>query len=223
VVLTGAGISAESGIRTFRDSGGLWESHQIEDVATPEGFDRNPNMVIEFYNQRRQQLKDAQPNEAHLALASLEERLGNRMLVVTQNVDDLHDRAGSKNLIHMHGELKKLRCLRDESHVIPFETSQDVQTRCPYCHAEMRPHIVWFGEVPFQMEEIQQALLGCTHFVYIGTSSQVYPAAGFRHVAKHVGAKVLCINLEVEHDHSTDYYLEGTATSQMPIFLEAFP
>ena len=222
VILTGAGISAESGVRTFRDSNGLWEEHRIEDVATPEGFMRDSRLVIQFYNQRRSLLAEVQPNPAHLALAKLERKLGERMLVVTQNIDDLHERAGSRNLMHMHGELLKLRCTKDESHVMPFSGAQSIAQVCPHCGTSMRPHVVWFGEVPLLMPQIQQALTACTHFVYIGTSSQVYPAAGFRSVAKACGAKVLCINLEVEEDRATDLYLQGKAGAEVPRWVESF-
>ena len=180
VVLTGAGISAESGLRTFRDSGGLWENHRVEDVATPEAFRRNPALVHTFYNQRRAQLQEALPNAAHAALARLEAEWPSEVLVVTQNVDDLHDRAGSRNLIHMHGELLKVRCAACGA-VHPWTGDTDRETRCPACGRQgaMRPHIVWFGEVPFHMPAIQDALDRCGIFVAIGTSGHVYPAAGF--------------------------------------------
>jgi len=224
VILTGAGISAESGIRTFRDSGGLWEDHRVEDVATPEGFARNPGMVIEFYNQRRLELSHVRPNPAHEAIACLGNRLAERLLLVTQNIDNLHERGGSKQVEHMHGELLKLRCLRDERHVIDFAGVQNIDFPCPQCGAKMRPHIVWFGEIPFDMDAIQDALQCCTHFVFVGTSSQVYPAAGFRKVAKAVGAKVLCINLEVEADDPyTDLIIQGKAGIEVPLWVDSMP
>lgn len=216
VVLTGAGISAESGIRTFRDSDGLWEEHRIEDVATPEGFARDPKLVIQFYNERRQQLASVEPNAAHRALARLESILGDRFLLVTQNVDDLHERAGSKRLIHMHGELLKLRCLRHPDHIIPFQEAQQASDLCPHCGAAMRPHIVWFGEIPFAMDEITEALSSCTHFAYIGTSSQVYPAAGFKRVAALAGAHVSCFNLDQAPDPWTQEFHVGKAGDTVP-------
>lgn len=222
VVLTGAGISAESGIRTFRDSGGLWEEHRIEDVATPEGFARNPELVIQFYNERRQKLSSVEPNAAHRALARLENMLGDRFLLVTQNVDDLHERAGSKRLIHMHGELLKLRCLRHPDHIIPFSGTQRANDVCPHCGAAMRPHIVWFGEIPFAMDEITEALKSSTHFAYIGTSSQVYPAAGFKRVAATAGAQVACFNLDQEADPWTQEYHTGKASETVPRWVETF-
>ncbi len=212
-VLTGAGISADSGVKTFRDAGGLWEGHHIEDVATPEGFYKDPTLVIDFYNQRRKQLVEVEPNPAHEALARLEKKLGeDKCLIVTQNVDDLHERGGSRNIIHMHGELRKLRCMDDDSHIIEFSESQNQDTHCPKCSAKMRPHIVWFGEIPFEMDKIEKSISDCTHFVFIGTSSLVYPAAGYKNMAKHCGAKVLNINLSVDRaDLDTHYYIEGRA------------
>jgi len=220
VVLTGAGISAESGVRTFRDADGLWEEHRIEDVATPEGFRRDPALVVRFYDQRRLQLREVEPNPAHRALARLEENLGGRFLLVTQNVDDLHLRAGSRRLLPMHGELRKLRCLRDRAHVRPFDGAQEFDNSCPDCGAGTRPHIVWFGEMPFFLDEIRDALESCTHFAYIGTSSRVYPAAGFRQVARDHGARVLCINLEIEPDPATDLFLQGKAGELVPRWVE---
>jgi NAD-dependent deacetylase len=221
-ILTGAGISAESGVKTFRDSGGLWEGHSIEDVATPEGFDRNPSLVIDFYNQRRAQLKEVEPNPAHTALASLEKALGARFTLITQNVDDLHEAGGSSSPIHMHGELKKLRCLGEGSHVIPFSGKQDQEaTRCPNCSSPMRPHIVWFGEIPFQMDLIESRVIACSHFVFIGTSSVVYPAAGYKRLAKTNGAKVLNINVGIDTtDSDTDFFLQGPAGKTLPPWVE---
>ena len=221
-ILTGAGISAESGVKTFRDAGGLWEGHSIEDVATPEGFARNPPLVIDFYNQRRKQLKEVDPNLAHIALAKLEEGLGaDKCFVVTQNVDDLHERAGTRNIIHMHGELQKLRCVDSMDHVIDFEESQTETQRCETCGASMRPHIVWFGEIPFEMQLIERMIYECTHFVYIGTSSQVYPAAGYKNLAKRNGSIVLNINLDVDqYDDDTDLYIEGKAGETVPDWVD---
>lgn len=199
VILTGAGISAESGIRTFRAADGLWEDHRIEDVATPEAFARNPLLVQHFYNERRRQLLNPaiQPNAAHRALAELEDNWPGNFLLVTQNVDNLHDRAGSKKLIHMHGELLKMRCVYS-GEVFPVSGDITPEHRCACCNAAgtLRPHIVWFGEEPLQMADIGHALERCTLFVSIGTSGNVYPAAGFVQAARRAGAHTLELNLE---------------------------
>lgn len=179
VILTGAGISAESGISTFRDADGLWMNHAIEEVAHPTAFRRDPALVHEFYNQRRRQLFEVSPNAAHLALARLEQAWPGDFLLVTQNVDDLHDRAGSLKLIHMHGELRRVRCLKClQSH--PWMEDCLPETPCPACgKPSLRPHIVWFDEMPMKMGEITRALSRCGLFICIGTSGNVYPAAGF--------------------------------------------
>ena len=199
VVLTGAGISAESGIRTFRAADGLWENHSIEEVASPTGFRRNPQLVQQFYNDRRAQLqsKIVKPNAAHFALAHLEERLGDHFLLVTQNVDNLHERAGSKRLIHMHGELLKVRCLTSGM-IFDWKNAVTEESLCPCCQKKgsLRPHIVWFGEMPLEMESIYQALEEADLFLSIGTSGNVYPAAGFVEIAKMVGAHSVELNLE---------------------------
>ncbi|KJT28858.1 NAD-dependent deacetylase, partial [Salmonella enterica subsp. enterica serovar Heidelberg str. 607310-1] len=187
LVLTGAGISAESGIRTFRAADGLWEEHRVEDVATPEGFARNPGLVQTFYNARRQQLQqpEIQPNAAHLALAKLEEALGDRFLLVTQNIDNLHERAGNRNIIHMHGELLKVRCSQS-GQILEWNGDVMPEDKCHCCQfpAPLRPHVVWFGEMPLGMDEIYMALSMADIFIAIGTSGHVYPAAGFVHEAK---------------------------------------
>jgi NAD-dependent deacetylase len=177
-VLTGAGISAESGIRTFRDSGGLWEQYRFEEVASPEGWAAHPEAVWRFYAQRRAQALDCEPNPAHLALARLEETLRERLYLCTQNVDDLHEKAGSVRVHHMHGELMKSRC--ESCARPPFEdrVAHEAIPECT-CGARIRPHIVWFGEVPLGMDEIATALRACDVFVTIGSSGAVYPAAGF--------------------------------------------
>lgn len=200
VVLTGAGISAESGIKTFRDTGGLWEDHKIEDVASPEGFARNPDLVHEFYNLRRAALKSVEPNAAHFALARLEtelKQIGGRVTIVTQNVDDLHERAGSTNLIHMHGELMSLLC-RSCRHRWRAGDDSHVESKCPACGVlgGPRPDIVWFGEMPYFMSEIEHAIANCDLFVSIGTSGAVYPAAGFVQMARTIGKQTLELNLE---------------------------
>lgn len=177
-VLTGAGISAESGIRTFRDAGGLWEQYRFEEVASPEGWAAHPEVVWRFYGQRRAQAATCEPNPAHRALADLERRVGDRLYLCTQNVDDLHEKAGSTRAHHMHGELFKSRC--ESCSRPPFEdrTAHATIPRCP-CGSRIRPHIVWFGEVPFGMDDIARALHACDVFVTIGSSGAVYPAAGF--------------------------------------------
>ncbi|WP_426416925.1 Sir2 family NAD+-dependent deacetylase [Aestuariirhabdus sp. LZHN29] len=199
VVLTGAGISAESGIRTFRASDGLWEDHPIEEVATPQGFAANPELVQSFYNQRRQQLLSGEvlPNPAHLALAQFEAKFDGEFLLVTQNVDDLHERAGSRALLHMHGELLKARC-QHSGRVREQTTALAVDECCDCCGEKgtLRPHIVWFNEMPFYMEEIYNALERCDLFVAIGTSGNVYPAAGFFDEAQRHGAHTVELNLE---------------------------
>jgi NAD-dependent deacetylase len=182
VILTGAGISQESGIPTFRDSGGLWENYRVEDVATPEGFKRNPALVYDFYNARRKELLSPgiQPNPAHLALARLAREAKEEVFLVTQNVDDLHERAGSPNVVHMHGELLKSRC-RECGGIFAQEGDLVVASVCPACGKKgaLRPHVVWFGETPLFMDEIQDALARAGTFISIGTSGTVYPAAGF--------------------------------------------
>ncbi|MEH6502468.1 MAG: Sir2 family NAD+-dependent deacetylase [Cycloclasticus sp.] len=199
VILTGAGISAESGIKTFRASDGLWEDHRVEDVATPEAFERDPHLVHQFYNMRRQQLlsKAIQPNKAHLALAALQQDKRFNTLVVTQNIDDLHERAGSNNVIHMHGELLKSFCTRTGQR---FSTRENItpESICECCQRRngLRPDIVWFGEMPYRMDEIYNGISECDLFLSIGTSGNVYPAAGFVEVANQSGAHTVELNLE---------------------------
>lgn len=202
VVLTGAGISAESGLSTFRDNNGLWDNHRVEDVATPEAFDRNPQLVQRFYNMRRAALKSVQPNSAHKTLAAIEPHFES-FLLVTQNVDDLHERAGSSHLIHMHGELLKKRCT--QCHNISDQVEDiTVESCCEQCDSvgSLRPHIVWFGEMPLFMDEIMLALMQCDLFVSIGTSGTVYPAAGFVEIANQSGAHTVELNLEASEQAS---------------------
>ncbi|MDP1832017.1 MAG: NAD-dependent protein deacylase [Geothrix sp.] len=220
VILTGAGISAESGLRTFRAADGLWENHRVEDVATPGAFQRNPALVYRFYNERRRSLSTVQPNAAHLALARLERAWTGDFLLVTQNVDDLHDRADSRNLLHMHGELLRGRCLACEA-VHDWPGDMDGDSRCPICgRGPVRPHIVWFGEMPLEMDRIYQALDRCDLFVAIGTSGHVYPAAGFVE-AVGPGARTVELNLEPSlvasafHERRT-----GPATELVPAFVD---
>lgn len=197
VILTGAGISAESGVPTFRAADGLWEGHRVEDVATPQAFRRNPTLVQQFYDQRRAFLGQVEPNAAHLALARLEAEWSGDFLLVTQNVDDLHDRAGHKRLAHMHGELYSALCTTCGA-ARPWRGPLLGDLACPACRqpGSLRPDIVWFGEMPYHMDEISTALARCDLFVSIGTSGAVYPAAGFVQWAKDAGARTLELNLE---------------------------
>jgi NAD-dependent deacetylase len=178
VILSGAGISAESGIKTFRDSNGLWENHKIEDVASPEGFARNPELVLEFYNLRRRQLSEVNPNEAHHILAELQKDFD--VHIITQNVDDLHERAGSKNIIHLHGELKKVRPVNDEESIVPWEGDLNLGD-LDENGIQLRPHIVWFGEMVPEMENAATIASTADILLVIGTSLQVYPAASLLH------------------------------------------
>lgn len=196
VILTGAGISAESGLGTFRDKDGLWTKYDLEEVATPQGFFRNRKLVHDFYNARRANCADASPNAAHEALARLEAALPGEVLIVTQNVDDLHHRAGSKNLLAMHGALMRARCAACE-HVWPAPMAMQPSDRCPACgRPETRPDVVWFGEIPHHMDEIGAALGRAGVFAAIGTSGQVWPAAGFVAEARAAGAHCVELNLE---------------------------
>ena len=193
VILTGAGVSAESGLPTFRGPDGLWEGHRVEDVATPEAFDRDPHLVHRFYNLRRRALDSVGPNAAHLAIARLQRE--RRVTLVTQNVDDLHERAGSTGVIHMHGELRKALCTRCGART-EWIDDMEVDTPCPACGKTggMRPDIVWFGEMPYRMEEIESALMDADLFAAIGTSGNVYPAAGFVRTARFAGARTIEFN-----------------------------
>jgi NAD-dependent deacetylase len=198
-VLTGAGISAESGLPTFRASDGLWAGHRIEDVCTPEAWERNPELVWQFYSARREAAEKALPNAAHLALAELEAELGDRFFLCTQNVDDLHERAGSRNLLHMHGELFVSRCSEDCGRPpVPDRAlypTLDSIARCA-CGAWMRPHIVWFGEVPLEMDRISAEIARATVMLVVGTSGSVYPAANFVHWARQQGARTIYVGPE---------------------------
>ena len=197
VILTGAGVSAESGVATFRGPDGLWEGHRVEDVATPEAFARDPALVQNFYDERRAKLRTVQPNAAHQALARLDAKWPGELLLVTQNVDDLHDRAGSKRLLHMHGELNSAWCLACDARS-RFDGRMAQAPACPQCGqpGRLRPDIVWFGEMPYQMDRIERALADCDLFVSIGTSGAVYPAAGFVQTARYHGARTLEMNLD---------------------------
>ena len=217
-VLTGAGISAESGLRTFRDAGGLWEEHRIEDVATPEGFSRDPELVWRFYSERRRYHGTVQPNPAHLALARLEEQIDDDMFVCTQNVDHLHESAGSRRVHHMHGELLKSRCADCDRPPFDDPRAYEGLPRCDRCSGLLRPHVVWFGEVPFGMDRIFAQLSECDLFVTVGSSGAVYPAAGFVSHLRHVGkARCVYVGLErPENAHAFDECRLGKAGELLP-------
>lgn len=228
VILTGAGISAESGLSTFRDNDGLWCNHRTQDVATPQAFIRNPMLVHSFYNSRRTQLEDAEPNAAHLALAKLSEQWTGKVYIVTQNVDDLHERANATAkkppiLLHMHGELKKARCEISEK-VFEWHNDLSIETICPCCQQKgnMRPHIVWFGEIPLYMDAIQLLLRECSLFISIGTSGNVYPAAGFVHeVRNFTTAHTVELNKEPSQGESLFHEkIYGNATEIVPAYID---
>jgi NAD-dependent deacetylase len=196
VILTGAGVSAESGIDTFRSEGGLWEQHRVEDVATPEAFARDPELVLRFYDMRRAAIQTKVPNDAHLALAKLDREWSGELLIVTQNVDDLHERAGAKRVLHMHGEHLNAWCTACDVRS-PWRGELIDRPPCPACgEPALRPDIVWFGEMPYLMDEIHAALREADLFVSIGTSGAVYPAAGLVRIARDLGARTLELNLE---------------------------
>lgn len=220
VILTGAGISAESGIDTFRSAGGLWEQHRVEDVATPEAFARDPDLVLRFYDMRRAAIQEKEPNAAHYALAALDAEWDGNLLIVTQNVDDLHERGGARRVLHMHGE-----------HLNAWCTSCDIRSRwtgplidrppCPVCQAPtLRPDVVWFGEMPYRMGEIYAALREADLFVSIGTSGAVYPAAGLVRNARELGIQTLELNLE--RSQGSQWFHEtrlGPATEVVPAWV----
>lgn len=229
VVLTGAGISAESGIRTFRASDGLWEEHRIEDVASPEGFARDPETVHRFYNLRRDHLlnQNINPNTAHVALAKFEQEFSSNgsgnFTLVTQNIDDLHERSGSRNLFHMHGELLKIRCAHT-GQLFDCHESTSPSSPCSCCQqtGNLRPHVVWFGEMPLYLDEIYRALEKCDLFIAVGTSGNVYPAAGFFEIAKSVGAHTVELNLESSANGSLfAEQIFGPASDIVPKYLDA--
>lgn len=225
VVLTGAGISAESGLGTFRDKGGLWARYDPMTLATPEAFACDPALVQAFYDARRRNLLDAAPNAAHVALVRLEAGLdarGDRLTLVTQNVDDLHERAGSRSVLHMHGELLKARCLACGA-VSPWRADITPLDRCPVCGVGgLRPHVVWFGEMPFGMDAIEDALADADLFVAIGTSGSVYPAAGFVAAARRHGARTCELNLEPSDTAGLfEERHHGPATAVVPAWVEA--
>ena len=222
VILTGAGLSAESGIATFRGPGGLWEGHRIEEVCTPQALQRDPELVHRFYDARRAKLADVEPNAAHLGLARLDAEWPGELLIATQNVDDLHERAGATRLIHMHGALKSALCalcgIRHE-----WEDALPPASECPDCgEPALRPDIVFFGEMPYQMDAIERALSQADLFVSIGTSGAVYPAAGFVQTAKYHGAETLELNLDPSEGSA--WFAEsrlGPAGTLVPAWVEA--
>jgi NAD-dependent deacetylase len=221
-VLTGAGISAESGLATFRGSGGLWNGYRVEDVATAEAWHANPELVWRFYSHRRRDALAVEPNIAHLALAEVEQRIGDRFYLCTQNVDDLHERAGSRRVHHMHGMLFQSRCVRCD---VPFpdkslyETAADLP-RCAHCGEPVRPHVVWFGEVPLDMEGIYRELESATVVLVVGTSGSVYPAAGFVRTANQRGIRTIYVGPEAPMNaNAFDEVVEGAATEVLPQLL----
>ena len=225
VVLTGAGVSQESGLDTFRDPGGIWSKYRVEDVATPEAFARDPRRVYDFYNLRRRNLLagHVKPNAAHAALAELERSWPGEFLLVTQNIDDLHERAGSQKLIHMHGEMRKVRCAACGV-VTTSDADLSIASACGACtkSGTLRPHVVWFGEMPLEMDRIGAAVARCDLFVSIGTSGNVYPAAGFVAEANAAGARTVELNLEpsLGRSHFADGRY-GKATAVVPEFVAA--
>ena len=221
VILTGAGVSAESGLATFRGPDGLWEGHRVEDVCTPQAWMRDRALVQRFYDLRRAKLAEVEPNAAHHALARLDAAWTGELLIVTQNVDDLHDRAGTRRMLHMHGELKSAWCLGCGTRN-PWDAPLGDDPACPACgvSGQMRPDIVWFGEMPYEMERIDAALARADLFVSIGTSGAVYPAAGFVRTARHYGADTLELNLDPSE--GSIYFHEtrlGAASELVPAFV----
>ncbi len=225
VILTGAGISKESGLDTFRDADGIWAKVDLEDVATPQGFRRDPARVHAFYNHRRAGLTDPVivPNAAHAAIARLQAEWPEEVMLVTQNIDDLHERGGSRDVLHMHGELLKARCGQCAG-VSVWRDDLDLDSACPHCGTAggMRPHVVWFGETPFYMAEVEAALQRCGLFISIGTSGNVYPAAGFVAQARMAGrAHTVELNLEPSEGASLFHECRhGPATEVVPAFVE---
>ncbi len=222
VILTGAGVSAESGIATFRDPDGIWSKVDYREVATPQGFAANPGRVHDFYNWRRRTVRSAKPNAAHIALARLEREFSGEFLLVTQNVDNLHETAGSTKLIHMHGQHDRALCNAcGERH--QWHADMSLETNCPACTqiGQMRPDVVWFGETPYEMDRILTALQGCDLFISIGTSGNVYPAAGFVRDARVAGARTVELNQEPSRGANLfDEAAHGPATQIVPAFVE---
>ena len=222
-VLTGAGISAESGLATFRGSGGLWNGHRVEEVATPEAWQANPELVWRFYSQRRRDALAARPNAAHRALAKIEQRLAENFYLCTQNVDDLHERAGSIRVHHMHGSLFESRCVRCDQPFPDQSFYEDAKTlpTCRTCGEPIRPHIVWFGEVPLDMDTIYRKLDRATVLLVVGTSGSVYPAAGFVQIANQRHIRTIYVGPEEPLNiDSFDEVILSTATEALPKLME---
>lgn len=222
VILTGAGVSAESGLATFRDSGGLWEKHDPMTIATPEAFQRDPDLVYRFYNARRNQLQQVAPNAAHRALARLQSQFPGEVFLITQNVDDLHERGGSEQVCHMHGELNRMLC-QGCGTSLPVAGDYDGMSLCPQCgvRGALRPDIVWFGEIPYQMDRIEAQLRRCDLFVAVGTSGVVYPAAGF--VQEALGGGAFTVEINRDLSEITGYFHQqrrGAATVEVAALVE---
>ena len=221
IIFSGAGLSQESGVKTFRDNDGLWENHRVEEVATPEAFKANPDLVYHFYNLRREQLTQVFPNDAHKSISEFQKKFKGKVHLITQNVDDLLERAGCSNVLHMHGELAKMRCQKS-GRVFNAPTFFKADTLCECCKesASLRPHIVWFGEVPFHMDDIYRALDECDLFISVGTSNQVYPAASFVQYVKQKGITCWEVNFEptqLSEIFDENYY--GKAGVELPKIL----
>tara|TARA_Y100000590_G_scaffold461886_1_gene624544 strand:- start:1407 stop:2141 length:735 start_codon:yes stop_codon:yes gene_type:complete len=212
-ILTGAGISQESGIKTFRDQNGLWNNHKIQEVATLDGFKNNPQLVYKFYNDRRRELnhKNTKANKAHTILSNLEKYIN--INIITQNIDNLHEKAGSSNVIYMHGELNKVRCVNNEKHIFNWIKDLNENHKCNICDSHMRPHICWFGEMPYKMDKIHHLAYNSDLFVSIGTSGEVYPAAGFVNIFKEMKKPTIELNLEPSRNNNQfDYAIYKPAT-----------
>ncbi|MEA3475617.1 MAG: NAD-dependent deacylase [Candidatus Cloacimonadota bacterium] len=218
VVLTGAGVSAESGLKTFRDSDGLWENYRVEDVATSEAFNNNPELVWEFYKQRYEQLKTAKPNPAHFALKKLEDLTGDNFSLITQNIDGLHTQAGNRNVIEMHGSIGRCFCVKCNNDYSISEINLDeLIPSCPECKGMLRPDVVWFGELPYHLDRINDLIKEADYFIIIGTSGMVYPAAGFLQVAKYYKAITIGINREKPANFQfIDRFYQGKAGELLP-------
>ncbi|MBQ8869853.1 MAG: NAD-dependent deacylase [Alphaproteobacteria bacterium] len=221
-ILTGAGISAESGLSTFRDSDGLWNNHKVEDVATLEAFEKNPAFVHKFYNELKPEILNAKPNPAHLCLAKLQEKYKGKVNIITQNVDILHEKASSKNIYHIHGKIDEAMCL-ECGHILQSAEDVDMSTICPHCatKGKFKPNIVFFGEMPLYMPEVEKHLRECDLFVSVGTSGVVYPAAGFVYTAKYYGADTIEFNLTTtSNNYLFDEHIEGKCSITLPEFVE---
>ncbi len=222
VILTGAGISAESGLATFRASNGLWNNHRVEDVATVEAFERNPAYVHEFYNELKKELVKAQPNPAHFAITRLQREYDAEISIVTQNVDTLHEKAGSKNICHIHGQINQALCLNC-GHILETFGDVDTETVCPHCKivGMMKPNIVFFGENLLCMDKVDRLLSGCDLFLSVGTSGVVFPAASFVQIAKYNGAQTYEFNLEpTSNNFYFDRHIFGPAGTTLPAFVD---